>query len=203
MLQRKTIEPGTLELLVELCSLSELNSFVLVGGTSLALQLGHRKSIDLDFFTNHDFSPDDLISLLSQKYSLQVLQKTNKSLICNINHVKVDFIFFAYPFQHPKITQDGIRLLAIEDIAPLKLDAISGRGSKKDFFDLYFLLKLYSLQELLNFYIELYPHQTTFHVLRSMVYFKDAENDPDPVLIDSTLTWDIIKLKIMEEIKLI
>lgn len=81
MLQRKAVEASTLELLKELSTLPALQNFTLVGGTSLALQIGHRKSIDLDFFTTQPFKPDELILLLNNKYSIQVRQKTDLSLI--------------------------------------------------------------------------------------------------------------------------
>lgn len=113
----------------------------------------------------------------------------------------MDFIYFAYPFKHGIKEWEGIRLLAIEDIIPMKLDAISGRGSKKDFYDLYFLLQKFSLHEMLNLYLSMYPHQTTFHVLRSLVYFEDAEIEPDPILIDSNLTWQEVKKAIEKILK--
>jgi hypothetical protein len=96
---------------------------------------------------------------------------------------------------------NGIRLLDVEDIAAMKLDAITGRGDKKDFYDLYFLVQLYDLEKLLSFHKEKYPHQTTFHVVRSLSYFADAESQPDPAVFDKKLTWEKIKKTISEKIK--
>jgi hypothetical protein len=89
----------------------------------------------------------------------------------------------------------------VEDIAPMKLDAITGRGSKKDFFDLYFLLQKFDIDYLLLLYHEKYAHQTTFHVIRSMTWFKDAEHDPDPIVLDPKVTWVKVKNKIVKEIQ--
>lgn len=178
-----------------------LRQFVLVGGTALALQIGHRKSIDLDLFTTQEFNTQELSSLLLEQYDLKPIVQTPQALICVINGVKVDFIRFKYPFIRPTLFEDGIRLLEIEDIAPMKLDAITGRGGKKDFYDLFFLLNLFSLDQIFSLYQEKYPHQTIFHVVRSMTYFADAENDPDPYVFDTTLTWANVKNFIIEKIR--
>ena len=92
-------------------------------------------------------------------------------------------------------------MLAIEDIAPMKLDAITGRGRKKDFYDLYYLLQKFNLEELFLFYKEKYPHQTTFHVARSLTYFADADEDAAPFVFDKELTWGNVKKKIISEVQ--
>jgi predicted nucleotidyltransferase component of viral defense system len=146
MLRTETVEQGTLELLKKLQSEPFLSNFVLVGGTALSLQIGHRKSIDLDFFTVHDFESSILIEQLSKNYNLSVLHNTQQTIIGTIDGIKVDFIRFRYPFIRPTIIINEIRMLSVEDIAPMKLDAIVGRGKKKDFYDLYFLLEDYNYQ---------------------------------------------------------
>jgi predicted nucleotidyltransferase component of viral defense system len=201
MLRKETVEQATLELLKRLQSESFLSEFVLVGGTALSLQIGHRKSIDLDFFTLSDFDSNELIDILSQKYNLSIRHQTKQALIGEIDGIKVDFIRFRYPFIRPIICMEGIRLLSIEDIAPMKLDAIVGRGKKKDFYDLYFLLQKYSLDELLELYREKYKHLSDFQVLRSLVYFEDAESDPDPLVFDAQLNWESVKDTIIKTIE--
>ncbi len=178
-----------------------LNSFVLVGGTALALQIGNRKSIDLDLFSLDNFYSNEILPELVLDFDVIVNSQTNHSLISTINSIKVDFIKFHYPFIKPLLKVDGIRMASIEDIAAMKLDAITGRGSKKDFFDLYFLLQKFSLEKLFSFYIEKYPHQTTFHVLRSLTYFEDAEFQPNPIVFDTTITWDLVKSEIIKSVK--
>lgn len=124
-----------------------------------------------------------------------------QTLIVDVNGIKVDFIRFRYLFIRPIIEQGGIRMLSAEDIAPMKLDAITGRGSKKDFYDLYFLLQIYDLKTLLGFYSEKYPHQTTFHVVRSLAFFNDAETQPDPIVMDKKITWQKVIKAISKEIQ--
>jgi len=201
MLQSQTVESNTLELLKSLMQKEYLDSFVLVGGTALALQLGNRESIDLDLFSNTDFASNDLLTSLLKDYQIVVNNQLPQTLITTINDVKVDFIKFHYPFIRPFLVIENIRMASLEDIATMKLDAITGRGSKKDFYDLFFLLQHYSIEELFSFYTEKYPHQTTFHVARSLTYFDDAEIQPNPIVFDKTITWEAVKQKIIRTIQ--
>jgi len=93
--------------------------------------------------------------------------------------------------------EDQLRLLTPEDIAPMKLDAIAGRGKKKDFYDLYFLLEKMSLQEMLDLHREKFKLSTTFHIVKSLTYFEDAEEDDPPVLMKRKVTWLQVKNKIL------
>ena len=147
------------------------------------------------------FDPDTLLVDLLPVFSPTLLQKSSLSLICTIEGIKVDFIHFRYPFIRTVRLEEGLRMLAVEDIAPMKLDAISGRGSKKDFYDVYYLLQYFTLDEMFGLYLEKYPHQTTFHVLRSLAYFNDAENDPDPFIMDTTVKWQQVKNGIITAVK--
>jgi predicted nucleotidyltransferase component of viral defense system len=201
MLQLQTVKPNTLELLRSFMQKEYLNSFVLVGGTALALQMGNRESIDLDLFSTDDFSSNEILSSLLNDYQIIVNNQLTQTLISTINQVKVDFIKFHYPFIRPFVIIENVRMASIEDIAAMKLDAITGRGSKKDFYDLFFLLQHYSIDELFSFYSEKYPHQTTFHVIRSLSYFEDAEIQPNPIVFDKTITWEIVKQKIISTIQ--
>jgi hypothetical protein len=134
-------------------------------------------------------------------FEIVVLQQTPQAIIANIKGIKVDFIRFRYKIIDPVILKEGIRMLSLKDIAAMKLDAINGRGSKKDFFDLYFLFQHFDLETMLGFYNEKYPHQTTFHIVRSISYFADAENQPDPLVCDKKITWKKVKKTIQQEIQ--
>lgn len=139
MLYFETVESDTLELLIKLMEKPYLSTFCLVGGTSLSLQIGHRKSIDLDLFSETEFDGDKLLATLAQDFRhIEVLTKINGTLLTRIQGIKVDFLRFNYPSIRPVRIEDQLRLLTPEDIAPMKLDAIAGRGKKKDFYDLYF-----------------------------------------------------------------
>ncbi len=202
MLRTETVADDTLGLLRTLMQKDYLKEFYLVGGTSLSLQIGHRISIDLDMFTSTDFDPKELKMTLEDDFpNFRVELERPNTLITTINDVKVDFIRFKYGFAHPIVQFDEIRLVNISDIAPMKLDAISGRGKKKDFFDLYFLLEHFSLKEMLDLYQLKYPNVSIFHVIKSMNYFEEAENELNPIILDKKITWNKVKKTIMKEIQ--
>lgn len=205
MLQYRTVHPKTLELLKNLMQIKEFDDFFLVGGTALALQLGHRVSVDLDLFTLNEFNTQNLIKILNYHFILHEIVEDKNSLNINIELfdrlvVKVDFIKYSYPLINPIQIIDEIRILSIEDIIPMKLSAVSGRGLKKDFFDVYYLLNDYSFNQMLELFQKKFPNVNHFHVLKSLIFFDDAENDPDPETYDNT-NWSTVKKKIITEIK--
>ena len=124
----------------------------LVGGTALALQYGHRQSVDLDMFGPVQFDSLEMRQVLNPLGKLTVVKETSNIKIYLLDGIKVDFVNYAYPWIDNAIEEEGIRLASDKDIAAMKINAIEGRGSKKDFIDLYFLLKHYTLQEILDFY---------------------------------------------------
>ena len=200
MLQHHTVEPGTLGLLKKIMAITELSGFNLAGGTALALQIGHRKSVDLDFFGARPFDQDEMMDLLEDLGEIHVLQRSRNILILNINGVKVDFVNYKYPWLRDIVQVEGIRLVSLPDIGAMKLGAITGRGKKRDFTDLYFLLRQFTLSELLGFYREKYPDGNEFLVLRSLTYFEDAEEDRELELFDKA-DWSEVKETIENEVK--
>jgi len=202
MLRKETVEQGTLELLKELTSAPELSNFRLVGGTALALIFGHRLSIDLDFFSDKVFDKGLLKEFLEENFHpTSVRENASKAIMqCQIRNVKVDFVSVKDPFNKEINYIENIPFAHIEDIAALKLNAVKGRGSKKDFWDISKLLDVYSLTELLTFYQTRYPYDDAFTVMRALVYFDDAENEPDPVMIEKT-SWEKVKTKIEKAFK--
>ncbi len=171
----------------------------LVGGTALALYLGHRKSIDLDLFGEIDFEDINTAKLFTDYKSVTTLKKSKNINIFSIDNVKVDFVNYSYPWLQQQLLIDNIRLAGIEDIAAMKLAAITGRGSKKDFVDIYFLLKKYSLREMLDFYRQKYFDGSEYLVLKSLTYFDDAEKDNGlEMLVD--ISWEKVKKRILDEI---
>ncbi|MFN9115353.1 MAG: nucleotidyl transferase AbiEii/AbiGii toxin family protein [Bacteroidota bacterium] len=201
MLQTRTVEPGTLELLKNLMSLPELDGFYLVGGTALALQFGHRMSVDLGLFTELQFDKVALLEALQKSYDVLVETEEGSMLITSINFVKVDFVKMSYPVLFAPIVVEGVRMLEIRDIAPMKLKAVTQRGSKKDFYDIYYLLDYLTIQQMLELFSLKFRQFEIFHVLKSLNYFDDAEKYPDPVLFDKTVTWNKVKSKIQSAIK--
>ena len=141
MFQYQTIEPGTLQLLKQLQDLPILKESRLVGGTALALQLGHRKSVDLDFFGSINASSEELRDTLSYDHSLTVVKESKNINIYLIDGIKVDIVNYKYESIDKPVEEDAITLAGIKDIAAMKIAAVVGRGTKKDFIDLFFLLR--------------------------------------------------------------
>lgn len=189
MLRIETVEQRTLDILKQCMALESLDSFVLVGGTALALQFGHRKSIDLDFFGNVQSLETYEILEDFRNIGNTVLATESKVMIgVYIDNLKIDIVKYKYPFIRDIINIDNIRLANPIDIAAMKLAAITGRGKKKDFIDLYFLLKHFSIEEIVQFYLEKYHDGNIFLVLRSLIYFEDADMDEDPVMLEK-VSW--------------
>jgi predicted nucleotidyltransferase component of viral defense system len=173
----------------------------LVGGTALALQLGHRFSIDLDFFGTMEATTTEIINeFCSPDFNIVVKQDTKSIKVLYINNIKVDIVNYPYKWLEPAIETDGVRMAGLKDIAAMKLSAITNRGTKKDFVDLYFLLQHYSLMQMITFYEQKYPNHSSFMVLRSLAYFEDAEEQPLPKIY-SKLDWETIKIFIQKEVR--
>jgi len=200
MLFYKTIEPRTLQLLKKLQSIPFLEDFILVGGTGLALQIGHRVSIDLDLFTTSNKDISLIPDLITELGVVEVSNQSQRILNSFIDNIKVDFVSYRYAFIEPIQILDGLKLASIQDIAAMKLAAITGRGSRKDFIDLYFLLNYYKLQEMFEFYKTKYPDGSAFLVFKSLLYFKDAEVEPMPKML-SPIIWKVVKSKITTEVR--
>lgn len=199
MLQEKAVDPRLLELINFLMAEEELNRFVLVGGTALALQFGHRESVDVDLFGKQPLDTLDLSGILSGFGKVQLLKKSPSIEVYSVDSIKVDFVNYRYPLLRPIIKDSRLRLASPEDIAAMKMSAIAGRGSKKDFIDLYLLLQHFSLKEIVHFYLEKFPDGSEFLVLKSLTYFDDAEKEAAPKMFMKG-TWQTIKERIREEV---
>lgn len=192
MLQYRAIHKETLELLKELMIFPDLMEFSLAGGTGLAIQLGHRISVDLDLFTAKDFDSEKILNYLISKWNIEIFVKEKNSLNLSINNIKVDILSHKYPNVLEHVILDNIRLYSITDIGLMKLTAIANRGAKKDFYDLYFLLQEYDILQLLELYRTKYKNINSFHLIKSLIYFDDAEIEPDPVLLHD-ISWEKVK----------
>jgi len=201
MLQTFAVEGRTLALLKQLQQMPLLQNSRLVGGTALALQLGHRNSIDLDFFGEFQNSHIDFLNAFnSEGLMVNSLQNTKSIHIFEIEGVKVDIVNYPYKWLEEPIEEDGIKLSGLKDIASMKLAAITNRGTKKDFIDMYFLLQHFSLNEMLEYYKTKYNTNSIYNVIRSLVYFADAENDPMPKIY-KTAIWNEVKSVIKKSVE--
>lgn len=199
MLHLETISPDTLTLLKKIQSLDEFNNTRLVGGTALALQFGHRKSIDLDFFGNFETSLEELTTILSEFSTVTPVSSSRMTRFLVVDGVKVDIVSYPYGWIDNPVSAEGVVLAGIKDIAAMKLSAITNRGTKKDFIDYYFLLKRYSLKELIELYRQKYSDAQLFTSIKSLSYFDDAESDPMPDMI-VPVDWDEVKSTIRNEV---
>lgn len=178
--------------------------FYLAGGTALALQIGHRTSMDFDFYTEKKFSLLKLQRLLEKKFKEAiVLQKAEGTLIMKIDGVANSFFQYPYPLIFPPIKYQNFPPLASkEDIAAMKVIAISDRGTKRDFIDIYFLLKEFSLEEIFNFIKKKYPNFNIYVGLRGLTYFVDAEKKQKRRLhLTHFVSWGKIKKFLIGEVK--
>jgi predicted nucleotidyltransferase component of viral defense system len=200
MLHFEAVPRDTLDLLIRLCQKDSLTKFALVGGTSLALRFGHRLSVDLDFFTPESFSGEALLEELRGNFEVSHSTMHGGGMGLFIEGVKVDVVTYRYPLMAPFEEVDGIRLYSLPDVIGMKLSALSNRGAKKDFFDVAELVNQFGLGELLKIYRTKYPDQEPVILLRSLVYFDDAELEPDPVSLTG-VTWEEVKAGIVAAVR--
>lgn len=191
------IHPETFELIQHLQAIPELNKFYLVGGTSLALQIGHRNSIDIDLFTNEPFETNEVIDLLRERFSVEISSQKKNSLFTFVNDVKTDFIRHNYALLNAPIKEEGISFLSAADISAMKLNAIINSGKRsKDFVDIYFLLEHFSLNEMIGFFETKYPHMNAVIALKSLSYFEDIDPEMDPPKLRTKLPLSKIRQRI-------
>lgn len=199
MLSLQTVQPDTLELLKTLMRLPILSDMRLVGGTALALQYGHRRSVDLDFFGHTTENVDELTEAIREEVGpIQTLSATKRIKVYNIQNVKVDIVNYDYPWIDDAVIEGDIRMASPKDIAAMKVNAVIGRGTKKDFIDIFFLLQHYTFDELLQFYKKKYPDGSEFRALLSMAYFADADLQAMPYMYEN-IEWSDIKQRIRKE----
>jgi predicted nucleotidyltransferase component of viral defense system len=207
MLHFETVEPGTFAILKKLMEIPELRGFHLVGGTALSLMYGHRTSIDLDLFSTDSFDNNNIVSSLQAIYSdrLNVRTVSHFGIFCFIDSLKVDIVRFPHPIIRPILDIDGIRMYAPEDIIAMKVQAILGRGIKKDFWDIAELLEHFTVSEFIDLHKEKYQTQNLYiTVPQAITYFDDADNSEDPVSLKGQ-TWssvkDFIQYKVREYLR--
>ena len=200
MLHKNAIEPAALDVLIILCRQETLNSFALGGGTCIALQRGHRFSDDLDLFTNLPYDNKSVYKLITSIFSkAELLFEQDQTMMFLINGVKVDFILYPFDWLEPFETIEEIRLISLPDIIPMKLQAISNRFSKKDFWDIDFLLYEFSLKEMIKIFKQKFPPVDTGYIIHSLTNFENADKEEDPVCLIPR-TWEEIKTNLKEKV---
>lgn len=180
-----------------------LAGFGLVGGTALSLLYGHRKSEDLDLFSTEKFENEEVISKLTQLFGGRVLleQKPPQfGIFCFIDDVKVDLVRHPHPLIAPPKLVEGVRMFSTEDIVAMKVQAVLGRGKKKDFWDIAELLEHYSVEDFVRFHQQKYNTQNLLiSVPQAITYFKDADESEDPVSLKNQ-SWEQVKRYITKKV---
>lgn len=200
--------PGTLsnhahDTLALLGKQSFLKTAYLAGGSSLALQFGHRHSIDFDFFSENNFSSKNINKLLKGIGSYTVDAETPKTMVGKFNNVKFSLFYYPYYLIGLRRSYEGVFLASPEDIAAMKLVAITDRGTKKDYIDLYFLAKKrFNFEEMFKFYEKKYHllKSNLITLIKSLSYFEDADRSEMPEMI-SKISWDEVKMFFQKEVE--
>lgn len=193
----EVMPPPQQKVLKELGTAATVNRFYLAGGTAIAIWLGHRESVDLDWFTDGPITdPMDLAGRLREDgLGLDVSSVARGTLHGKADEVRLSFPEYRYPLLRPLVAwpEYGCQLASLEDLACMKLSAISSRGAKKDFIDLYAMgTTRFTLAQMLEFYQQKFETTDLLHVITSLAYFDDAEQEDTPRL-HWALNWEEVK----------
>jgi len=199
----RVLSPEAWSIVRRLVAGGYLETWTLAGGTGLALQLGHRNSEALDFFRSEAFETDPLIERLSEIGPLSIQSRSSETLHTVLEGLRVSFLGMQAPLLYPGTPYRGLVLADPRDIAVMKLVAIGGRGSRKDFVDPYFFLQAGgSLESILDLARRRFQKvdYNEYHLLKSLVFFADAEAEPMPTMIRDA-SWSAIKKTIVAEVQ--
>jgi hypothetical protein len=198
----ETIDESMLNLSKRCDFLQEL-SFYLAGGTGLALQIGHRKSFDMDFFTSKNFLPEELLTAIRfHNFAIEGEMTRHGTLYCILEGVKTSFIFYSERLLFPLNKFNSIDIADWRDIVVEKIRTVADRGQKKDFYDLYFGVQMLGVEMIIELAYKKFGKRVNyFHLLKGLTYFEDADKNPAPLLIDKTDQWEEIKRFFLGRVK--
>ena len=189
MLRTETVETGTLDLIKRFMSDYCFNEFNLVGGTALALKIGHRISVDIDLFSTTPFNSSELGCHLIPTYQATEVRVITNGVFCYVNNIKIDLLSHQYPLVENITLPDGVRMVSLLDIGAMKLNAIFNSGKRlKDFVDMYALLEIYPLNELLDACCRKYVTLNINMVKNSLLFHDDIIFTPIEY-IGSEINW--------------
>ena len=206
MLFLETVEPRTFAILKKLMAIEDLRNFSLVGRTNLSLIFGHRISIDLDLFCNlpfeHNKIEKKLIKTFGNKFNYEPSINPAFGIFCFIEEIKVDLIRFPHALISNINIVENIRMYGIPNIAAMKIQAILGRGNKKDFWDLAEIFMHYSLAQVITWHKEKFPNQMlAISIPNALTYFTEANNTENPVCLKGK-TWEMIQTEIKNAVSI-
>ena len=201
-----TLPPGRFEVMERLARIQGLKNFYLAGGTAVALHLGHRISEDFDFFTSQEFDALLLRDELYNSGDFILTDIRSRTLHGIFSGVKVSFLYYAPLLVFPPINYHGCLIADLPDLAPIKLDTVGNRGSKKDFIDLFFISESIPLKDIFKLYEKKYAQWqiNIKHLILSLTYFEDAEKARDKIImLKKSATWPEIKKFFEEQAKVL
>ncbi len=204
MLQTQTIEPGTLSLLKSLMNVPSLRQSFLVGGTALSLKYGHRISIDLDLFYTDELDKAKIFEELHEIFRENFDYRGNPNsfgIFCHIYNIKVDIIKYPHALIREPEIHDGIRIYHTDDIVAMKINAILGRGKKKDFWDIAELTQHYTIEEMIELHQKKYPSQQLLISIPTVLTFFDDANDSEDPLSLKGQTWESVQQTISKAVR--
>jgi len=202
-MSRQILSQETKNNLEKIIEAGIIKDFYLAGGTAVALHLMHRLSIDLDFFTKEDFDRTSLVQkiIIIGKFSIE--KEAENSLIGVFNNTRITFIKYSYPLLFNLRTMEGMSVADPRDIGCMKITAISARGMKKDFIDLFFICReVIQLKDLVILFKKKYRSvdYNLIHILKSLIYFEDSDNEPMPNMI-IPIAWQEVKNYFIKEVE--
>ena len=202
-MHREILTAAQKRLWAKLAGVKWIDAFYLGGGTALALHLGHRESVDFDFFSADPFAPEALIPQLQELGSVSVVQIDARTLHTSVAGVKTSFFAYSHELLAPLEVCEQINIASVEDIVPMKMIAIAQRGTKKDFYDIYAILEAGWTIDAMFEAVDrkfLKVHYNKMHILKSLTFFEDAEGDPAPKSLRA-VKWNAVKERVSEEAK--
>ena len=202
MLHKEAVDGATLGLLKSLQSKQYLAGFYLAGGTALALYNGHRRSVDIDLFSDFAFNTSQMLENITQDFQFALMFSAPNTLRGTIDNINVDIIAHRYRLVSEPLKGEDFGILSEADIVAMKLNAISTSGQRiKDFIDIYFLLEKYDLKTMLGWYSKKYNLANDLLILKSLIYFDDVEESEWTVMIkDTDLKWNDVRRKIEKKV---
>ncbi len=200
----KSLTPAARKVLKMVAPVAAAQGFVLAGGTAVALHLGHRLSEDFDFFTARSFSPDRLHQAMSTLgLKTAVLQEEPGTLTLSLEGVKVSFFHYPYAFLAAKSVHHGVQVAGLIDIASMQLMAIIQQGAKRDYVDLYWILQDMPLPRIADNMVQRYGASriNALVIGKALVFFRDADRDPDPAYSGKRVSWTTIKKYLLDHVQ--
>lgn len=198
----QTVTPDLLNIIRALSAAPAFASFRLVGGTALSLYLGHRQSVDADFFTSEPFEMEMVMREMTALFpGFQIIQKTGQGFTGVHQGVKVDLYQWGASFLLPPTEEEGMRMAALPDVAALKMEAVINRKEEKDFRDMHALLEKFSLAELLGFFQVRYPQYSPRMFTDHLLAVSHVERD-DSIHLLKTVTWEEVGASLTAAVRL-